>query len=138
MGFYAFGLGFDAGGEAFVIVIEKCDEITAGVIDDGLAGGGGPLVCFVLDECDVFVFVDDCDGVIGGAIIDDDDFGIGVVLVLGAFDGAGDGVLRVVTGDADCDFGFIVVGHGMRGFLGLVRYLAGPKILFVVLAQGCV
>jgi len=87
-----------------VVGVQEEEQVAGGVGDAGVAGGGEALVGLV-DEADALGFEGGGDGggLIGGAVVDDEDFDGLVVLSEGGFDGTRDVAFVVVSGHNDGD-----------------------------------
>jgi hypothetical protein len=95
----------DIGGIVLEVAVEEGDDFAVSGVDAGVEGGALPGILFKLEEADVGVTPDRGDGIVGGAVIDKDEF---VMLVAeGGVDfllEAGDVVFLVIEGDDDGEF----------------------------------
>ena len=94
--------------EQGVIAVEEGDIASLGCLDARIAGAPHASVGLV-DDRDAIVFGGEfgarSQGVVGGTVVDEDDLQLfgGDGLLTKAFDGGGDGVGAVVSGDDDAD-----------------------------------
>jgi hypothetical protein len=95
------------------VVVGVGDDVAGGGLPGGVAGVGEAAVLGA-DEADV-VAGGDVGGGVGGAVVDDDDFVVGVVEGGGAVEGVGEGAGAVVGADGDGDAGPGAVGEGDGG-----------------------
>jgi hypothetical protein len=93
----------DISGIVLEIAIEEHDDLSAGGVDAGIHGGTLAGILFELEKAQVRIAADLGDGIVGGTVVDEDEF---VVLI---FEGSVDFVLE----EADV-FLFVVEGHDDR------------------------
>jgi len=111
----------------FAIVVGVGDEVAGGLLGAAVAGHGKAEV-FLLDEADIREAMDDVGGGVGGAVVDDEDFEVGVV------DGEAGGEAgleqfgAVVAADDHGEFWRILEGEGVAvGVNGVLEFAEGGE-----------
>lgn len=114
------------------IIVGESEDFAGGVLGSVIAGGG-EAGGWEVEDVEIFLPVEESGGAISGAIIDDDDFEVGVVDVSAGFEAGGEPVGAVAGADDDGESGWVFgerigedgVANGGEG--GLFRAIAAKE-----------